>query len=218
MPKSMTKSTLSLLIAVNQPLTEAGILAFLSGNSDFQILENIHSSENVVEQVLLKKPDLLIIDYNVSGFLSLDDLETIMNTANHPHVLVISADDNKAAILRAVQLGIKGYLTKDCDRNEFLVAVQSTAKGDRFFCSKILDVILNSHHAEDSGNAILTTREKEILKFLAQGHSTQKIADTLHLSPHTVQTHRKSIIRKLKIKSPTQFVIAALDMGLISQK
>jgi DNA-binding NarL/FixJ family response regulator len=65
---------------------------------------------------------------------------------------------------------------------------------------------------------VLTTRESEILTLLAGGKSTQQIADALHLSPHTVQTHRKSIIRKLNIKSPTEFVVYAMDFGLIKSR
>ena len=214
----MTKGIFNLLIAVNQPLTEAGILTFLSGNPEFRVLENVRSPENIAERILNEHPDVLILDYNIPGFFSVDDLEALMRTADHPNVLVISSDQNKASILRAVQLGIKGYITRECDKNEFLIAVQSAARGERFFCSKILDVILDTHPGDEEGSTVLTTREKEILKLLAQGYSTQKIADVLHLSPHTVQTHRKSIIRKLKIKSPTQFVIYALDMGLITQK
>lgn len=213
----MNKPFYNILIAINQPLTEAGIITFLS-ETEFKILESIHSSESLAENVLAKNADLLIIDYNIPGFASLDDLQYIINNTTHLNTLIISSDDNKSTILRAVQLGIKGYITKDCGRNEFLLAVQSTAKGEKFFCSKILDIILGSHFQEkEEDNSTLTIREKEVLKFLAQGHSTQKIADALHLSPHTVQTHRKSIIRKLKIKSPTQFVIYALDMGLITQ-
>jgi DNA-binding CsgD family transcriptional regulator len=63
--------------------------------------------------------------------------------------------------------------------------------------------------------SVLTARETEILELIARGHSTLAIADRLFLSPHTVQTHRKSIIRKLNIKSPTEFVIYALDFGLL---
>ena len=63
--------------------------------------------------------------------------------------------------------------------------------------------------------SVLTARETEILELIARGHSTLAIADRLFLSPHTVQTHRKRIIRKLNIKSPTEFVIYALDFGLL---
>jgi DNA-binding NarL/FixJ family response regulator len=85
----------------------------------------------------------------------------------------------------------------------------------------VLDVIMEKTFAPEpiaSDPAILTVRETEILGYLANGYSTQNIADELHLSPHTVHTHRKSIIRKLNIKSPTEFVIYAFDLGLVKGK
>jgi DNA-binding CsgD family transcriptional regulator len=80
---------------------------------------------------------------------------------------------------------------------------------------------MEKHFSTSEGNCdptILTVRETEILKLIAKGRSSQQIADQLHLSPHTIQTHRKSIIRKLNIKSPTEFVIYAMDLGIIESK
>jgi len=211
----MTKQVKDILIAINQPLTEVGITALLSDDESYKIIGTVHSKKNLVENVVEKKPDLLIADYNVEGFISPDDIQSLMERPDHPNILIISSDDNKNSILKVVHSGIKGYLTHECGKNEFLLAVESTARGERFFCSKILDIILNPEKNSGEANNILTPREQEILRFLALGHSTQTIADTLHLSPHTVQTHRKSIIRKLTIKSPTQFVVCALEMGLI---
>ena len=140
----------------------------------------------------------------------------------HPktNVLILSSDNNKASILEVLQLGVKGYVTKECSLEEVGMAVQATAKGEKFFCHKVLDIIMEKHFsvAPDSEPTVLTTRETEILKLIAHGHSTQAIADTLFLSPHTVQTHRKSIIKKLNIKSPTEFVIYAMDLGLLKPR
>ena len=101
------------------------------------------------------------------------------------------------------------------------MAVYSVARGEKFFCHKILNIIMEKHFSPEPVEVvpgILTIRETEILKYLASGYSTQKVADELYLSPHTVHTHRKSIIKKLNIKSPTQFVVYALDFGLIKVK
>lgn len=216
----MTLRQYKVLVAIKQPLIEAGIVTFLSDRPNFSVIDVLHNAENIASSIANKRPNLLIIDYHIPGFLTLDDLKTIVQHSRDLNVLVISTDDDKTTILKAVQLGIKGYITKECSKSEFLLAVESTARGEKFFCSRILDIIISNNFPEEKPEetTTLTTREQEILKMLAQGHSTQKIASTLHLSPHTVQTHRKSIIRKLKIKSPTQFVISALDMGLITQK
>lgn len=215
----MDKPIYNILLAINQPLTEAGIRTLLSGYEAFQIHQLVDVNENVVEHIVDLNPDLLVTDYNVPEFINFEDIERIQDRLSLLSILIISADVNKTSILKAVQLGIKGYLTNECSKEELLLAVNMIAKGEKFFCGRILNIILEKHLPEKGGyGALLTTREKEILQAIAEGKSTQAIADNLHLSPHTIQTHRKSIIRKLKIKSPTQFVIHALDMGLITQK
>jgi DNA-binding NarL/FixJ family response regulator len=167
------------------------------------------------------KPDLLVVDYNIPGYVSLDDIKNAQKGSSKTNILILSSDNNKATILEALQLGVKGYVTKECSLEEIDMAVQSTAKGEKFFCHKILDIIMEKHfnpEAENGDPSILTIRETEILKLIAHGQSTQTIADDLHLSPHTVQTHRKSIIKKLNIKSPTEFVIYAMDLGLLKPR
>lgn len=190
---------------------------FLAERSDIAAVDQVQDKEQLFSQ-LSHHPQLLIIDYNVADFISVSELAMVSKKFPETNILVISADNDKSKILEVVQLGVKGYLTKDCSKDEVMMAIQSTAKGEKFFCHKILDIIMEKsfspeedHH--DTTN--LTAREREILKFIARGSSTKQIAEDLCLSPHTVHTHRKSIIKKLKIKSPTEFVIHAMDLGLI---
>lgn len=183
------------------------------------IIDTVQSKGDL--EILMAKhtPTLLIVDYNLPGYISINDLKKASTASKETNILIISADNNTATILEVLQVGIKGYLTKECSRDEVMHAIHSTAKGEKFFCHKILDVIMEktfSSGPEAKDLSVLTPRETEILGYLARGYSTQKIADELHLSPHTVHTHRKSIIRKLGIKSPTEFVIYAIDLGIIT--
>ncbi|WP_276370653.1 response regulator transcription factor [Chryseolinea sp. H1M3-3] len=208
------------LLADKQPLTAAGLESFLLDKQEIKIVGKVAHGEQLVIMMEKTHPDLLIVDYNIPGYVTLDDIRNAMSVSSRTNVLILSADNNKATILDALQLGVKGYITKDCSLQEVGMAVQSTAKGEKFFCHKILDIIMEKRFGvepemETSG---LTTRETEILKLIAHGHSSLAIAEKLFLSPHTVQTHRKSIIRKLNIKSPTEFVIYAMDFGLLKIK
>lgn len=208
------------VIADNQPLTVAGLESFLTDKQDIRVVGKVKRGEDLVNLMGQFVPALLVVDYNIPGFVSLGDLKKAMVRSPKTNVLVLSSDDNKASILDVLQLGVKGYVTKECSLEEVGMAVQSTVKGEKFFCHKILDIIMEKHFnvepvVEATG---LTSRETEILKLIAHGHSTQAIADTLFLSPHTVQTHRKSIIKKLNIKSPTEFVIYAMDLGLLKPR
>ncbi|HEY9047279.1 MAG TPA: response regulator transcription factor [Ohtaekwangia sp.] len=210
-----------ILLADSQPLTSAGLIHFLEPREDASILDEVADREQFELLLTRHKPDLLITDYNLAGYITKDDLKIVKEISPATNILIISADDNKGSILDVLQLGIKGYLTKSCSREEIMMAIHSTARGEKFYCHKILDIIMEKHfnpEPESYDASVLTTRETEILTLIAQGKSTQIIADDLHLSPHTVQTHRKSIIRKLNIKSPTEFVIYAMDFGLIKPK
>jgi two-component system, NarL family, invasion response regulator UvrY len=195
------------MLLLNQPILEAGVKTVLS---DLQQLIFYNPVETLAE-VITQSPDILITDHLVN-FQALE--EFLLHHNNQPDVLILSADNTVPMVSRLVQAGIKGFVTPHSSKEELLLALQAIARGEKYFTGKILNIILKQHNARKSEEASLTIREKEVLVCLAKGLSTKSIAEALHLSPHTVQTHRKSIIKKLGIKSPTQFVIAALDLGL----
>ncbi len=213
------KTSIRILLADNQPLTFAGIESFLSERDDLQIVGSITTADELPDVIKQCRPDVLITDYNTTGFISIEDLENTMKQYPGINVVIVSADNHRESILQVLGLGVKGYLTKECSKEEIWLAIQSAGKGEKFFCHKILDIIMDQRFSRSSDGAcdptILTRRETEILRLIAKGRSTRQIADNLHLSPHTVQTHRKSIIRKLNIKSPTEFVIYAMNLGII---
>jgi len=212
---------IKVLIADNQPLTSAGLRYILNEKPDVSIVDQVTSAESLAALVKQHQPDLVIADYDSPGFISKSDLAAIKSYSSKTNVLVVSSDNNKESILQVLQSGVIGYVTKQCSHKEVLMAVYSVAKGEKFYCHKILDIIMEKHFHPDSTASIernLTARETEILTLLASGYSTKKLADHLHLSPHTIHTHRKSIIKKLKIKSPTEYVIHAIDLGLIKSR
>ena len=212
---------IKVLLADSQPLTSAGMTYILNDREDITIVDNVGTQDQLTQLLEKHKPDLLIADYDIPGYIVKSDLLTVKDYSPETNVLVISSDNDKQSILQVLQSGVIGYLTKECSREEIMMAVYAVSKGEKFFCHKILNIIMEKHFSPDPpevSQGILTARETEILKLLASGYSTQKVADELHLSPHTVHTHRKSIIKKLNIKSPTEFVIYAMDFGLIRPK
>lgn len=208
----------TILLADNQPLTAAGIRALIESGNEAEVIGTIDDINQAVELMHNLKPDLLIADYNIPGYLSLNQLEELIERTN-VNTLIISSDNNYATIRQSLKIGVKGYITKECSREEIVLAIRSTSKGEKFFCHKILDVIMEKPSPETAQACeptVLTVRETEVLTLLAKGFSTQKAADKLNLSPHTIHTHRKSIIKKLNIKSPTEFVLYAIDFGLMT--
>lgn len=213
----MSVESISALIADRQPLAAAGLASFLNESEGFHVVAQVTKGKDLVKMTEKYQPDLMIADYNFPGQLGIDDIRNAMAGSAKTNVLIVSSDNNKGTILQALELGVKGYITKECSLEEVGMAVQATARGSKFFCQKVLDIIMEKRFPQEneSETFALTAREREILQLIAHGQSTQRIADQLYLSPHTVQTHRKSIIKKLNIKSPTEFVIYAMDLGLL---
>jgi two-component system invasion response regulator UvrY len=212
---------IKVLIADNQPLTSAGLRHILDEKPDISIVDQVTSGDRLFALVKQHQPDLVIADYDSPGYITKDDLAAIKNHSPKTNVLVVSSDSNKQSILQVLQSGVIGYVTKQCSHKEVLMAVYSVAKGEKFYCHKMLDIIMEKHFHPEPALPIestLTARETEILTLLAAGYSTKRLADQLHLSPHTIHTHRKSSIKKLKIKSPTEYVIHAFDLGLIKPR
>lgn len=179
------------------------------------IVDAVLSEPKLWEKLEHHQPDVLITDFNTSGFLTLEHLKRISTSFKTTQVLLITSEVDRDNLNKAKELGVKGFITKKCSLDEILLATRTVANGQRFICPSILDILFNEPETSQDDDINLTPREIEILKLIALGKSTISIASDLFVSPHTVQTHRKNIIKKLQIKSPTQFVIHAMDRGLI---
>jgi DNA-binding NarL/FixJ family response regulator len=120
-------------------------------------------------------------------------------------------------LFAAVACGVTSFLTKTCDETEIFSAVRAAAKREKFFCSKVLDVLLEKHFpgTDNCAATELSVRETEIVRLVAEGYSSKDIAKMLFLSPHTVHTHRKNILRKLGIGSTSELVLYAVNTGLV---
>ena len=199
-------SGITVAIVDKHDLSSAGLKAFIAEKHDLQLVKEISTKTALENCLTTDPPDVLIADYNIPGFIGLDDLVKAMQLSSKTQLLIISSDNSRQNINKALESGITGYVTKECSKQEIVKAIYATAGGQKFFCNKILDILLEKHtqkDEEDCEPTNLTTRESEILKLIAEGNSTLTIADKLHLSHHTINTHRKNILKKLNVKSPT---------------
>ena len=208
-----------IILADYQPLTAAGFVHVFERMNDVALMDCVKSRSDFLPLLRKHTPHLVIADCSREDYILPEDILEVCESGLPTNILIISSYDEPKSILAMLKSGVKGYLTKDCSEEEIVSAVRTTARGEKFFCQKILDLIIEGPVKEQAETERtfhgLTQRELELLNLLAKGYSTQRAADTLHLSPHTIHTHRKKIIKKLDIKSPTQFVIYAIEFGLI---
>lgn len=208
-----------ILLADNQSLTASGLLHLFEKTEGLESVGLVKYRSELNNMLKEHQPDLLVADHNLPDYISEKDIALVKEISPLTQILIISSDKNRNNILGVLKIGAKGYLTKDCSHEEILTAIAKVGKGEKFFCQSILDIIIEGSFNQEvevpKPKSTLSEREKELLLLLAKGYSTQRAAETLNLSPHTIHTHRKKIIKKLNIKSPTQYVLVAMELGLL---
>ena len=175
-------------------------------------------SKSELQSVLSALTNILIVDYAQSSEFSLSFLKKLK--LKHPELKVLIHSDllTPNTVLSILEIGVYGFLTKACDEDEIINAIFSIAKGEKFYCNKIIDIILETDYDENNQSCAptsLTSRETEIARLIALGKTNKEVGNELFISHHTVHTHRKNIMRKLSISSSTELVTYAMNTGLI---
>lgn len=198
-----------------QYLTREGLVRLFESDPAFELMEVVEHSDDLRHAIVKHQPDIIILDYEAKKEQLNMLLEEII--ANEfPQVLVITNHDNKPHIRHLLDMGIRGVVTKGCSKMEIVNAIQSIAIGNRFYCNRILDQVITQPDAEEvtCEPADLSPREFEVLKLIIKGQKTVEIADNLSLSVHTINSHRKNILKKLNLKSPAELIVYAVESGM----
>jgi len=130
----------------------------------------------------------------------------------------MTGETDRKRVRDILKTGVKGMVTKTCSQQEIINSVIAVSQGNRFYCNKILDVVMENNGLEEEEDCTptdLSTREYEVLQLITKGMTTTKIADELHVSVHTINSHRKNILKKLGLKSPAELIVYALESGMV---
>ncbi len=210
--------SIRLLLADSQYLIRLGLKSLLARNKHIKIVGESSNTEELLKKVHDLQPDVVLMDYKNSHHFNLEDIKEVKTISPSSKLLIISSDDDKNNIFKVIEYGINSFLTKECSEEEIMNAIVATAKNEKFFCNKILDIILAKHLSKEDDDCApteLTVRELEIVGLIAEGHSTKDIAEELCLSTHTVYTHRKNVMRKLNVNSGSELILYAINTGLV---
>ena len=210
---------INILLADTAFLVREGIKSVVAGYPYLRIAGEVTHSRALHDEVSRLSPELVILDYNSPGAFETEDVREIKRISPKTQVLVISSQLQREQVFKALEFGTKGFLLKECDQTEILGAIHALNKGDKFFCGKVLDFILErnlSPGLDACEPTVLTERETEIVRLMAEGASTQTIADQLRLSVHTVYTHRKNVMRKLGVTRAADVILYAINTSLVS--
>lgn len=208
--------SIKVLISDFQFLTREGLIKLMEGTQHFDLIGVLENREQWMEQVTQAQPDVLILDYpERQSDMNATVTEFIKLQASN--ILVVTNEVEKGHIQNLLSLGVKGIVTKRCSQTEIIHAIESVAKSNRFFCNSILEIVMAPHEevGQNCEPTDLSKREFEVLELIAKGFRTADIAEKLFVSIHTINSHRKNILKKLKLKSPAQLIVYAIESKLV---
>tara|TARA_Y100001933_G_C18983821_1_gene557710 strand:+ start:55 stop:732 length:678 start_codon:yes stop_codon:yes gene_type:complete len=214
---------MGVILADSNDLMREGMRSILSAQTDLPIISEAINSEELCEQVQLSSPSMVILDFTSEGF-TIDVVSKIKSIKPDVRFIAITPEQNAQTLIDALRLGVNSYVKKNCARDEIVNAVIETSRGNKFFCGQILETIqraeIDVNHLDfdplNCDPVILSERENEIIKLVAEGNTNGKIAELLFLSNHTVNTHRKNIMAKLGVKNTAGIVMYAVKMNIVS--
>ena len=206
-----------ILVADDHGIVRAGIRLLLERQPDLEVVAEAADGVEAVEQTLAANPDLCILDVGMPRLTGLQAAREILAHRPETTVLMLSMHDDERYLFEALKAGASGYVLKREADQDLVGAVRAIDRGDAFLTNAAERSLIRDWMEDGSkGPEIpLTPREQEVLKLIAEAHTNAQIAQILHLSEKTVESHRANLLRKLGMRDRVELVRYAIKRGLV---
>ncbi len=208
------RSSIRVVIADDHELARVGLYRLLATDSEVEVVGEASDGEQVLRLIDTVALDVLLLDVLMPRKNGLETARELRERipAGKPYIVMLTTFEDRYYLEQALAIGADGYLSKDVTRQELLDALRSVLKGERVFSRSVLALMQGTNGlAHERPTAVtLTKREEEILELVAQGLTSNEIAERLFISPRTVETHRAHLMEKLGAKNAASLVRYAL--------
>jgi two-component system response regulator NreC len=215
------KEKYRILIADDQTIVRECLRSLVSLNPDFEVVGEAGDGREAIQLTENLKPDLVLMDLSMPRTDGLNAIQEVKGRFPKTKVLVLTVHGDEELIIGTLEMGVDGYALKDSTYAELMVAIGNVLGGKPYICpgisEKVIKGYLDGRKALKASSPWMTLshREREILKLIAEGQKSGKIAEYLCISPKTVQTHRTKLMKKLGLRTTADLVAFALKKGLI---
>ena len=212
-----------ILLADDHALVRQGIRSLLAGIADFEVVGETANGREALKLIRALTPDIVLMDISMPELNGLDATAHALRAQPHLKVIILSMHATEAYVLEALRAGAAGYLLKDAEAAELERAIRTVARGERYLTPSVshhvIERFMRAERGEQlSGAEVLTPRQREVLQLIAEGRSTREIAERLHLSVKTIETHRAQLMQRLEIFDVAGLTRHALRIGLIDSE
>ena len=205
-----TSAKIRVLIADDHVTVLEGLAAIIERQPDMTVVAEATNGREAIDLWLQHRPDIALLDLRMPVMDGVDAIEKIRKQDAAARIIVLTTFDTDNDIHRAIKAGAKAYLLKDTQREDLLTCIRKVNRGETCLSPSLLEKL-----AAGLSNEILTNRELEVLKLLAQGKSNKEIGVSLFISETTVKSHIRNIFGKLNVISRTEAILTASRRGLV---
>ena len=220
-PRSM--ETVKILIADDHELIHNGIRDMLRPIKKYKIIGKAMNGKEAIDIALELKPEIVFMDISMPLINGIEATKIIVDKLPGIKILALTQHEENEYVIQVLKSGGYGYLLKNSKKEEFVEAIETVLSGKKYVSKEISAQMINdlAHSAvqnqgQDKNDITLTKREKEIIQKIADDMSNQQIADELHISLRTVETHRRNIMQKLKVNTVVALLKYATQHNIIS--
>jgi two-component system response regulator NreC len=210
------------LVTDDHTLFRQGIKTLISAEPDMEVVAEASNGSEAVTKAAETRPDLILMDIGMTGLSSFEATRQIRRNRPETKILFLTMYDDEDYLVECMEVGAGGYVLKDSQSAQLVSAIRDVNRGGSYLSPRMLGQLVDDFRSRIKSAhrlprfATLTTREKEVLKLLAEGNSVKDIAGSLTLSVKTVEAHKFNLMRKLDIHNKAQLVQYAIQKKIIT--
>ncbi len=212
---------IKLLIADDHRVLLDGLVSLLKTEKNFEISATAENGQQVIEVMKKNDYDICLLDISMPEIDGMEATKWIKQNKPATKIIILTTHDEEEIVSEMIHIGVSGYLMKTSTRQELVDAINRVMSGKLYFSDKVNETILQGYAKEKEKNKkseeliLLTQREEEIVQLLLKEYTNDKIAEELHISYRTVETHRKNIMQKAKAHNLAGLIKFAFSKGMV---
>lgn len=212
---------ISVLIVDDHAILRDGLKIAINTDENLEVAGEASEGMEAIKLIEKLDPAVVVMDINMPGMNGIETVKEIRKKNKKIKILMLTMHEDEDYIFDAISSGVDGYIFKMSDMELFIDAVKTIATGNNYYAPKVSETLIDNYKNKQrlklkkGEQAPLTKREKEILKMIADGETTNNIAEKLFISFFTVSKHRKNIMKKLKVKNTAELVKYAFENKLV---
>jgi len=211
--------SIKIILADDHQIVRQGLRTLLAAEPDMEVVAEADNGRAVIKLAQELRPNVVIMDITMPDLNGIEATRQILAESPGIKIIALSMHSDSLFVLNMLRAGASGYLLKDCALEELVKAIRTVVSHKTYLSPGISDIVIKDFVSgraatDSSAFAVLTVREREVLQLMAEGKSTNQIADALCISIKTVEAHRKQMMNKLELHSVAELTKYAIRQGL----